>query len=294
MDFHQLTIADRDTVQAVSLHTGRRNCNFTFANLVGWQFWFETEVCLYDKAVVYRFTYDGVRAYMVCAARIERHLLELLVADAGGRLTLLNLDDSQVLELADMGIAMTAKPERNQYDYLYRSRELAELAGGKLKAKRNHVNRFLTEYGQDYEYRELTPAMFDDCRRLESLWRDERGDNNPEYGDTIAAEHRVMETVFAHWNELGMSGGCIYIGNRMVAFTYGAAVTDDTFDVCVEKADRDIDGLFATINQQFAARLAGRYTYINREEDMGLEGLRKSKLSYHPEILLPYNVVQIG
>ena len=80
----------------------------------------------------------------------------------------------------------------------------------------------------------------------------------------------------------------------MVAFTYGTAVTTDTFDVCVEKADRHVEGAFAIINQQFAEHLPEQYIYINREEDMGLAGLRKAKLSYHPAILLSYNVVKIN
>ena len=104
----------------------------------------------------------------------------------------------------------------------------------------------------------------------------------------------MVETVFAHWNELGMMGGSIWLDGRMVAFTYGAAVTDDTIDVCVEKADRNIDGLFSVINQQFCAHLPEHFVFVNREEDMGLEGLRKAKLSYHPEILLSYNVVSFS
>ena len=79
----------------------------------------------------------------------------------------------------------------------------------------------------------------------------------------------------------------------MVAFTYGAAVTADTFDVCVEKADRHVEGAFAIINQQFAEHLPEQYIYLNREEDMGIPGLRQAKLSYHPEILLTYNAVHI-
>ncbi len=107
------------------------------------------------------------------------------------------------------------------------------------------------------------------------------------------AEQQAMETVFEHWDELGVRGGCIYVGEKMVAFTYGSAVTYDTFDVCVEKADRTVDGAFNIINQQFAAHLPEQYVYLNREEDMGLEGLRKSKLSYRPQFLLSYNNVII-
>ena len=298
LNFHTLTIADREAYQAVSLRSGRRNCNFTFANLVGWQFWFRTEVCILPDAVVLRFTFDGERAYMLCCAGTPPcHLLQAICDDCGGHLILLGLEDEAALRLqqnaCSKGINITVEPQRNQYDYIYRRAHLASLAGGKLKAKRNHVNKFLSEH-PDFEYRPLTPEMFDECRHLEILWREERGDVNPEYGDTILAEQRVMETVFAHWNQLGILGGSIWLRGRIVAFTYGAPVTHDTFDVCVEKADRSIDGLFPLINQQFCAHLPEHFVYVNREEDMGLEGLRKAKLSYHPEILLTFNVVHIA
>ena len=298
LNFHTLTISDRETYQAVSLRSGRRNCNFTFANLVGWQFWFKTEVCILSEAVVLRFTFDGERAYMLCMAGTPScDLLQAICDDCGGRMTLLGLEDEAALQLQQnacrKGINIIVEPQRNQYDYIYRRADLATLAGGKLKAKRNHVNKFLSEY-PDFLYRPLEPSMFDDCRRLADLWREERGDTNPVYGDTIGAEHRVMENVFGNWDALGMLGGSIWLDGRLVAFTYGAPVTDDTIDVCVEKADRSVDGLFSIINQQFCTHLPEQYIYVNREEDMGLEGLRKAKLSYHPEILLTYNAVHFA
>ena len=291
LDFHCLTLADKDALQAVTLRAGRRNCNYTFANLVGWQFWFKTEVCVLPDAVVLRFGWEGKKAYMVCTKTLTSLLIKSLCDDAGGAFMILGLEDDQIEVCRDM--AAHDELQRDQCDYIYRRADLAELKGNKLKAKRNHINHFRTEF-PDFEYRDLTPDMFDECRALVSLWRDERGDNNPEYGDTIAAEQRVMETVFEHWNGLDMRGGSIYINGKMVAFTYGAAVTTDTFDVCVEKADRNIDGLFSLINQQFCAHLPEQFVFVNREEDLGIEGLRKSKLSYHPEILLSYNVVHFA
>ena len=300
LNFHTLTISDRETYQAVSLRSGRRNCNFTFANLVGWQFWFKTEVCILSEAVVLRS--DRIRSvkrcFMLCMAGTPScDLLQAICDDCGGRMTLLGLEDEAALQLQQnacrKGINIIVEPQRNQYDYIYRRADLATLAGGKLKAKRNHVNKFLSEY-PDFLYRPLEPSMFDDCRRLADLWREERGDTNPVYGDTIGAEHRVMENVFGNWDALGMLGGSIWLDGRLVAFTYGAPVTDDTIDVCVEKADRSVDGLFSIINQQFCTHLPEQYIYVNREEDMGLEGLRKAKLSYHPEILLTYNAVHFA
>ena len=287
MTFHQLTLNDRPTMQAVMLHAGRRNCNYTFANLVGWQFWYYTEVCVLENAVVLRYTFDGQRAYMVCTAEeLSLELTEALLDDSNGDLTLIGLEDSQVPQL-QTSHSISVEPVRNQYDYIYRRTDLAELHGSHLNAKRNHIHRFRAEHPY-FEYRPLTSELFDECRRLMEIWQEEK-----DASDTIDAEKQVMETIFSNWDALGMIGGSIFVDGRMVAFTYGAAVTTDTFDVCVEKADRHVEGAFAIINQQFAEHLPEQYIYLNREEDMGIPGLRQAKLSYHPEILLTYNVVHI-
>ena len=286
MTFHPLTLFDREAMQAVMLHSGRRNCNYTFANLVGWKFLFGTEVCVLENAVVLRYTFDGQRAYMVCTSEaLSLELIEALFDDSNGNLTLIGLEDSQVPQLS--GFSISVEPLRDQYDYIYRRTDLATLHGRHLDAKRNHIHRFRAEH-PDFEYRPLTTESFDECRRLTEIWQEEKGGS-----DTINAEKQVMDTIFSNWEALGMIGGSIFVDGRMVAFTYGSAVTTDTFDVCVEKADRHVEGAFAIINQQFAEHLPEQYIYLNREEDMGIPGLRRAKLSYQPEILLTYNVVHI-
>jgi len=291
--FHPLTLFDREAMQAVTLHSGRRNCNYTFANLVGWQFWYYTEVCVLEKAVVLRYTFDGQRAYMVCTSEdLSLELIEALFDDSNGDLTLIGLEDSQVEQLSTLNskLSTNVEPARDQYDYIYRRTDLETLHGRHLDAKRNHINRFRAEH-PDFEYRPLTPEYFDECRRLTEIWQARtkfKGNS-----EAIDVEKQVMETIFSNWDALGMTGGSIFVDGRMVAFTYGSAVTTDTLDVCVEKADRHVEGAFAIINQQFAEHLPEQYIYLNREEDMGIPGLRQAKLSYHPEILLTYNVVHI-
>jgi hypothetical protein len=328
MTFHPLALSDREAMQAVTLPSGRRNCNYTFANLVGWQFWYYTEVCVLENAVVLRYTFEGQRAYMVCTAEaLSTELVEALFDDSNGDLTLIGLEDAQTSQLSAIKIplapgrgvrgeasqlSISVEPDRDQYDYIYRRADLATLHGKHLDAKRNHINRFRAEH-PDFEYRPLTPELFDECRRLTEIWQGdkaaikreqsqvylssaEREQARTEFkaaSDTIDAEHRVMETIFSNWDALGMTGGSIFVDGRMVAFTYGSAVTTDTLDVCVEKANRHVEGAFAIINQQFAEHLPEQYIYLNREEDMGISGLRQAKLSYHPEILLTYNVVRI-
>ena len=296
LEFHRLTIEDKESVQAVTLASGRRNCNLTFANLIGWQFWFNTEVCILDGIVVFRFNIEGDRAYMLCSAEPPTEsLLRLLADDAAGvgaDLRIMGLEDDHAAAVRMLCPRAVVEPQRNRYDYVYLRQELAEMKGKNLKAKRNHVNKFRLEH-PDFEYVELTPERFDECRQLSMLWRNEVHHDSADYSDMVRAERRAMENVLSQWDRLGMRGGCIYAEGRLVAFTYGAAVTHDTFDVCVEKADRTVDGAFNIVNQQFTAHLPEQYVYVNREEDMGLEGLRKSKLSYHPHQLLSYNIVTI-
>ena len=295
-------------MQAVTLHSGRRNCNYTFANLVGWKFLFGTEVCVLENTVVLRYTFDGQRAYMVCTSEaLSLELIQELLDDSNGDLTLIGLEDSQVVQLSTLRstssrlqgknsqLSTNIEPVRDQYDYIYRRTDLATLHGRHLDAKRNHIHRFRAEH-PNFEYRPLTTESFDECRRLTEIWQEEKNQNdneNENRNETINAELRVMDTIFSNWEALGMIGGSIIVDGRMVAFTYGAAVTTDTFDVCVEKADRHVEGAFAIINQQFAEHLPEQYVYLNREEDMGIPGLRRAKLSYHPEKLLTYNVVHI-
>jgi hypothetical protein len=315
MTFHQLALSDREAMQAVTLPSGRRNCNYTFANLVGWQFWYYTEVCVLENTVVLRYTFDGQRAYMVCTSEtLSLELIQELLDDSNGDLTLIGLEDSQVVQLSTLNsqLSTNIEPVRDQYDYIYRRTDLATLHGRHLDAKRNHIHRFRAEH-PDFEYRPLTPEFFDECRRLTEIWQEEKDAIKREQSDacidsaereqartefkdasdTIDVEKQVMETIFSNWEALGMIGGSIIVDGRMVAFTYGSAVTTDTFDVCVEKADRHVEGAFAIINQQFAEHLPEQYVYLNREEDMGIPGLRQAKLSYHPEILLTYNAVHI-
>lgn len=294
--FKPLTIDLKNSIQAVTLNAGRRNCNFTFANLIGWQFLFDTEVCLMPGIVIFRYMFNHRQpAYFISSSSLpSTYIIEKLrnrTADKGLPLTLIAVEDDWAAQLKEQyGDTITVEPLRNSYDYIYRRDELELMQGKNLKAKRNHVNKFLSEH-PDYEYRELTPEHFDECRRLQVLWNEEIHHDNPWYGNTIESEHRMIETVFANWSELDILGGAIFVDGKMIAFSFGAAVTNDTFDTCVEKADRNISGAFSIINQQMAQHLPPQFRYINREEDMGLEGLRKSKTSYHPDRLLSYNII---
>ena len=172
--------------------------------------------------------------------------------------------------------------DRDYADYIYLRSDLATLRGKKFQPKRNHVNKFKASY-PDYEYRQLTPELVPECLRLEALWCKA---NDCAENAALQAERRSMTNALENMEKLGLTGGVLHVQGNIVAFTFGAPINKETFDTCVEKADTSIEGSYAMINYEFANRIPEQYIYVNREEDLGLEGLRKAKLSYQPETIL--------
>ena len=177
--------------------------------------------------------------------------------------------------------------DRDSADYLYRQESLATLAGKKLHAKRNHINRFLENF-PDYQYERINGKNWQECLELERAWVRE---NNPDGDADKENEERIIAYALEHRKSLNMTGALIRVNGRVVAFTLGEPLTADTFDVHFEKAYADIQGAYAMINREFVRRELSAFTYVNREEDMGIPGLRKAKLSYHPESLVEKGIV---
>jgi hypothetical protein len=175
---------------------------------------------------------------------------------------------------------MTLVSDRNTFDYVYRTEDLIELKGRKYHAKRNHINQFASQYA--FTYRPLTPDMTDECMDLYLSWLQEKDVNEP----GILGEMKAIRFLLPNMRKLGVAGGSIYVGDKLVAFTMGEQVREDMAVIHIEKADASYVGLYAAINQQFVMHEWKDVVYVNREEDMGIPGMRKAKLSYHPAKLL--------
>ena len=118
--------------------------------------------------------------------------------------------------------------------------------------------------------------------KLEREWIANSVLKNPDLEQDYRNEEKIVEYLFEHFDELGIFAGAIKVDGNIVAFSLGSSINRDTFDVHIEKANRDFEGAFAIINQQMAEHLPQNFVYINREEDLGIEGLRKAKQSYYP------------
>jgi len=303
IDFKPITLADRALVERYVGASECRNCDMAFANMFCWRSLYDSAVAEVDGFLVIRFRIDGGHrlGYMQPLGEGDfTSLLPLLAEDArrhGQRLRLMGLtpDGCERVRRSGFGEFAFSTP-RDLSDYIYNAEELSTLPGRRYQSKRNHINRFTAEY--DYRYEPLTEERFEECLLLEQRWRRQReaaaaaATAEPsalsagELSTELSAEQQAMREAFEHFGELGLRGGCLYVGERLVAFTYGSPINRDTFDCHVEKADTAYDGAFTMINRLFAEHLPEQYIYINREEDLGIEGLRRAKLSYHPAFLL--------
>ncbi len=171
-----------------------------------------------------------------------------------------------------------ALEDRDNSDYVYLTGNLIDLPGRKYHGKKNHLNKFIKN--NQFQYRELDEELVELCLNLQEEWCQLRECTlNP----GLLQENLAISEALKHHRNLGFAGGAILIDSKVQAFALGEELNPDTAVIHIEKANPDIPGLYAAINQQFCAHAWSHLKYVNREQDLGLEGLRKAKLSYNPE-----------
>lgn len=177
------------------------------------------------------------------------------------------------------------KTNRDDCDYIYLRENLAELPGSHFQKKRNHISRFNRTYGPNWEFKSFPEnPVFQDILAVSQKWFEEKdGQNNP----VLQLEHQSIKYALENAELLRLRGGVLYINGEAAAMTLASPISDSVLDVIYEKSieEHEKNGAYAVINQQFAKK-NNNFLYFNREEDMGIEGLRKAKLSYKPSIIL--------
>ncbi len=183
--------------------------------------------------------------------------------------------------------------DRPNHDYVYLVDDLAELRGRRLHSKKNHVNRFDREFADRYEIVPMSSDLKEEALDL-LKYIDEKKDLQGFEADMLEMEADVIEDILPDFNRLGLEGCAILIDGKLQAYAFGGRLGDDTIVEHIEKANVDYPGLYQKLNQEFCRMCQGRYTYINREEDMGLPGLRSAKLSYKPIKLIEKSIAMIA
>lgn len=176
--------------------------------------------------------------------------------------------------------------DRDNFDYIYESQRLISLSGKKLHAKKNHVNSFIKNY--DSIIRPIDKNNAEEVIEMAKYWCKQNF-----CVDHLYFELKGVQDILHHIDKLDFEGMAVYVNDRVEGFTFGERVTDDMVIIHIEKANVALKGLYAFVNNTFLKKYYSDVPYINREQDLGIEGLRKAKLSYQPFKLEKKHIVRI-
>lgn len=285
IDFLPFDLKKKTEYDAYLTACENRGCEYSFANLYLWGR--QRGAFLADQLVFFS-QFNRRTVYLFPVGPGDRKTaLDAIIQDAAERgipcrLTGLLKEDCETVEKLYPG-RFRFHSDRDGYDYVYDINALAELKGKKYQKKRNHLNRFLSLY-PDCHGESITDENADAVKEMIEKWYAFREQEDPtaDYHMEKAAIHKAME----NRRELQMEGYCLFVNGECVAMSLASALSETVFDVHFEKALEKTEGAYTAINYYFSRYLREKYgavKYLNREDDMGIPGLRHAKLSYKPD-----------
>lgn len=284
LEFRDIDISDREHIEKCLRISDFMGCEYTFANNMAWKRLADSRIAFYkDFYIVCSQTADNTPYFVFPSGKGDyREVfgeLEKYTDLLGVPLQITGVTEKSLPVFNELfPERFSVEYDRDSSDYIYLASDLSGLKGKKYHSKRNHLSHFMS---LDYTFSLIQEKDFDDCISFCTE------DYNNKYHDcSSVAEQYAINTYFSYFNELGLTGGIIRIDGKTVAVTVGERLNSDTFCVHIEKADKSFSGIYTAINNFFVSSAVKDFRYVNREEDLGIEGLRKAKLSYHPVFLL--------
>lgn len=292
LDFRIIDISDKDRICSCLEKSDFQGCEYSFANNMAWRRLSNSGIAFYKNFYISCAfdTDDNIPVFLFPSG--EGNYKEVIdemkkYAESIGKPLKISGVTQKGLEILSSLYSgkFTSEYDRDSSDYIYNSSDLINLSGRKYHQKRNHLSK-INQYNWNFSV--MTESDFDECIAFSAM--NYNGKNGIDDFSSVA-EQFAINTFFTNFRELGLFGGVIRIDNKVRAFTIGERLNSDTLCVHIEKADTSYQGIYPAINNGFCKAFAENFTYVNREEDMGIEGLRKSKLSYNPAYILEKNTV---
>lgn len=288
IDFKPLEFSVKEQIDNALMHCGERGCEYSFNNMF---LWGRQKYAFVEGFLVFFCQYSRRTVYTYPVGNGDKkQVLEIIIDDAAKRGIPCRLSGLTASECEELESMMPGKfrihCDRNSYDYIYNIDNLADLKGRKYQRKRNHANKFRS-LCPDYTLLPLDEITLSAATDMISRWYEDRLAEDP-HGD-YHMERSAIRRALHNLQDLDMEGLVLLDGADVVAVTLGSRLSDSTFDVNFEKARADVDGAYTVINQEFARYLRTKHPelkFLNREDDLGLEGLRKAKESYCPDHLV--------
>ena len=287
---------DEDWINSCIAVSGTMASDASFANIYLLRNKYSTKISRYKDFIIRKYSGKGARCGYtfplgkgdVANAHAE---IEKDAKECGERLQFAFVTEEQkeVLENA-MPARFCYSSDAGDSDYIYLRSELASLSGKAFHKKKNHFSKFVRTY-PDYKYYEIGACNIYDAQKVADAWYYEHLHDEDA---SQLAEYKAIKEALENFEELGLIGGIIYVNDSPCAMTIASKINENTVDVHFEKAvgEYALNGGYAAINKLFSEKLDG-VTWLNREEDIGIEGLRKAKLSYRPKIMLKkYSAVE--
>ena len=263
-----------------------------------WKNYYDTKYIKWDKGIVWLYSNkDEVFTWTPLAKPEDlregfEFVKKYFNEELGLKLKMYLVDEEAVNILNLPEDQYIVEEDRNYFDYVYDAEKLRNLSGKKYHKKKNHVNAFLKEYDGRYDFRLMCCMEEGHVQEFLEQWRDAR-DIEDEY-NRVDYELEGIKYVLDHCRMLKMRMGGVFIDGKLEAFSLGSYSPEEkTAYIHVEKANPEIRGLYPFINREFLRQGFEDAEFVNREDDMGLEGLRKAKLSYHPvKLVKKYNIIE--
>ena len=287
---------DEDWINSCIAVSGTMASDASFANIYLLRNKYSTKISRYKDFIISKYSGKGARCgytFPLGKGDVAKALAEIEkdAKECGERLQFAFVTEEQkeVLENA-MPARFCYSSDAGDSDYIYLRSELASLSGKAFHKKKNHFSKFVRTY-PDYKYYEIGACNIYDAQKVADAWYYEHLQDEDA---SQLAEYKAIKEALDNFEELGLIGGIIYVNDSPCAMTIASKINENTVDVHFEKAvgEYALNGGYAAINKLFSEKLDG-VTWLNREEDIGIEGLRKAKLSYRPKIMLKkYSAVE--
>jgi uncharacterized protein len=292
-DFKPIELADRDAIHEILWDYQPEISKLCFANLYNWRHHYSVQWCVHEDVLlllarskegefyafppVSRKSRADVAGMLLAWLRDEKHSPNPRIERA---------DDRLVNELQPSSDFLV-EPQTEHHDYVYLREDLVSLSGRRYHSKKNHLNAFHKSYR--FSYARLDESHVARCLELAQTWCMMRRCSDDM---SLTSELEAVNEALANFSALKLLGGVILVEGTLEAFSIGELLNKDTAVVHIEKANPEIRGIYAAINQQCCEHAWGDVTYVNREQDLGEEGIRKAKLSYNPDHMVENFIIR--
>ena len=286
LEFKKPELSDKEWVNSCLVHANSMNCEYTFGNLFCWADSYSVGIAHYNDFFICRWGEAPRVAYSVPLGEGDfTDAINAIILDAkslGAKPTIYGITEGYLLMLQEAFLGQfTYSNDEGFNDYIYSVPKMQSLSGKKYHGKRNHITNF-KKNNPDWQFEAITRDNIEECIDMHQKWLEENGTD-----EDFEEEFSAVKTAFKYFGELDLKGGLIRAGGRVVAYCVGEAqMNGKCFVTHFEKAFASVNGSYPIINQEFSINCLDSFEYVNREEDLGLEGLRKAKQSYYPEIIL--------